>query len=144
MTVGTLNVTRTLTINVHDCPSCGVEYGLTADYEERRRQEGDRFHCPNGHGISFNSTHQKELREAKEQAVKAAAQARDLQRALDATMDTLRAEQKAAAALKKRVSNGVCPDCHRTFKNLALHARSKHKGAEEAKKVASEQRHVRT
>jgi hypothetical protein len=141
MASATVRIERALTVNIYDCPWCGVEYGLTAEYEARRRKDGARFHCPNGHGISFDGTHERELAEAKKQAESARTQARDLQRALDATMDTLRAEQKAAAALKKRVSNGVCPDCHRTFKNLALHTRSKHKGAVEAAQVAKEMSH---
>ena len=27
-------------INAHDCPSCGVIYGLENDYESRRRKDG--------------------------------------------------------------------------------------------------------
>ena len=139
MTEATIRIERRLTIRVWSCTSCGVEYGLTEEFDQSRRETQAPFYCPNGHSQSYaGKTKAQAVAEEKQRTALAVAQARDLQRALDATMDTLRAEQKASAALKTRVGNGVCPDCHRTFKNLALHSRSKHKGASEAAKVAEE------
>lgn len=36
-----------------DCPSCGVTFGITKEYEKRRRNYNDNFHCPNGHPQHF-------------------------------------------------------------------------------------------
>ena len=141
MTEATITIARPLKVRVWSCQSCGVEYGVTEEFDESRRETHATFYCPNGHGQSYSGkTKEQAVAEERQRTNAALAQARDLQQALDATMDTLRAEQKASAALKKRVGNGVCPDCHRTFKNLALHARSKHQGLNEAAKVAEEQR----
>lgn len=139
MTQATIKIERQLTIRVWSCVSCGVEYGVTDEYDKMRRDDLASFYCPNGHRQSYDGlTREQAVRKEQEKTQRALEQARSLQKALDDTMDRLRTEQAASAALKARVGNGVCPDCHRTFKNLALHTRSKHRGVAEAVKVSEE------
>ena len=135
----TVRIQQELVVRVWTCNTCGVLYGLTKEFDDSRRQTLRSFYCPNGHGQSYNGkTREQAVAEEQVRTAEALEQARRLQAALDATMDTLAKERKTATALKARVGNGVCPDCSRTFKNLALHTRSKHRGAEEAHAVAKE------
>jgi hypothetical protein len=143
---GTLNIKRELVINVIDCPQCGIEFGVTKSFEEYRRKDHETFYCPSGHDMSYKGkTDAQLLREERERAQQIAAErdaalreAWDLKASLNGALEEVTKAKKATSALKTRVSNGVCPDCHRTFKNVALHARSKHKGTAEAQAVAEE------
>ena len=45
-----------------ECCNCGVHFGMTADYEARRREDHRDFYCPNGHPQRFNGPTEKEKR----------------------------------------------------------------------------------
>lgn len=40
----------------HTCAAedCGITFWFTEAYGERRRSDKRSFHCPNGHGMSYN------------------------------------------------------------------------------------------
>ena len=113
-----------VTLQLHECPSCGIVYGLTVDYEDRRRQDHETFYCPNGHNLSYKQ-------ESREEKLKRqlAYTSEDLARTQGRLLVTKR--QKAAAKgqltkTKRRVANGVCPCCNRTFADLAAHMHGQH------------------
>jgi hypothetical protein len=133
-TRNSVNVSResTLDLFVTDCPSCGVVYALTAEYEQRRREDGNGWKCPNGHDISFGKSEATRERERADDAVKRAQSARTAQ---FAAQDQANAAERSARAyrghltrLRKRISNGVCPvgDCHRNFANVLAHISKQH------------------
>lgn len=119
-----------VTMTILDCSTCGVIYGITADFEKRRRNDGAKFHCPNGHGQWYSKT------EADREREKAAALQRRLDRAearevhlrdqLQATEYQRRAAKGQLTKAKKRIAAGVCPCCKRTFQNLANHMAGQH------------------
>lgn len=129
--------THVITINPHDCPTCGVSYGLTSEYEKRRRADGKSWLCPNGHWVTYMKSdldREREARKAAErEAAAMAAEARCARRQWKEEQDRHQSTRRSLAAtkgvvtrVKRRVGKGVCPCCNRTFQNLARHMESKH------------------
>jgi hypothetical protein len=112
-----MDVTTTLKMHCLDCANCGILFGITQDFEARRREDHRDFYCPSGHANRYN-----QKSEADRLRDKLRAEGLEKERAMrDA------AEAKAAnEALLKRVHAGVCPCCKRTFKQLAAHMARKH------------------
>lgn len=57
-----LNTRATVTLFIVDCANCGIIFGIPDDFDDRRREDGGSFYCPNGHTISYHeseSTKQK-------------------------------------------------------------------------------------
>jgi hypothetical protein len=116
---------------VEHCCSCGVAFGMTqAMHRDCRRRsqasphETRTFYCPNGHPQSYigENVEQRLRDELKWQQERNAA--------LD---DIVKSERRSHAATKgqltktrKRVGDGVCPCCNRSFASLAAHMASKH------------------
>lgn len=125
-----LSVIATLRYQTTTCITCGVEICLPDDFYKRRLQDKKVYYCPNGHQQHFiDETEEERLKKALE------AQKRRTEIALnDAKFEMqrrMRAEksEKRAKNKLKRVHNGVCPQCSRSFTNLARHMQTKH-GAE--------------
>jgi hypothetical protein len=97
---------------------------MPKDLNQTRLNVGGSFYCPNGHGQSYTTPRVTALQRKLEETMRAL---------FDAKLKTTEAEQKIRDAesvtvrLKKRIANGVCPCCHRTFSNLARHMKTKHK-----------------
>lgn len=116
-----------------DCANCGVPFGITEEYEERRREDGHNFYCPNGHANAWNSQRQRELDEAKKAAARLQERL-DAERGWSAQLESdLHTERKSHATTKgqltrakKRASAGVCLHCNRHFENVERHMKSKH------------------
>ena len=115
---------------VLDCASCGVVFAITEDYEQRRRNDGVGFRCPNGHSNAWSEDEADRLRKQlkEQQAVTDRMRTRWL-----AEQDQRRAAEDEAALnaarerrLRWRIANGVCPCCSRTFPALAAHVGTKH------------------
>jgi predicted RNA-binding Zn-ribbon protein involved in translation (DUF1610 family) len=117
---------------VSDCPNCGVIYGITRDYENRRREDGRNFYCPNGHSGSFG-----ESEIAKAQRLQAAAERRanSAQIRASAAYDQAKAAHRSASAyrgqvtrMKNKIAAGVCPvgTCRRPFNNVKAHIATQH------------------
>jgi len=100
-------------------------------YEAALAQAGKiTFYCAYGHGQVFRSKEQ--LREEDETR-----RERDRLKQENARLveQWTEAHRKLALAVKdktritKRIHAGICPDCNRTFSDLARHMHSKHKGS---------------
>ena len=99
---------------ITDCPTCGVVYAFSTDYEKRRREDGKSWSCPNGHsGIYFGESDAATERKARLTAERQ----RDAARiARDAARDQAEAAHRSANAYKghitrreKQIANGVWP-----------------------------------
>lgn len=42
---------------------CGVLYGLSQGFQDRRREDKETFYCPNGHSHSYNKNEADRLKE---------------------------------------------------------------------------------
>jgi hypothetical protein len=124
--------TKTILVNLipETCPSCGTIFGLTEDHQSQLRQSCKVFYCPNGHGQHYAVSEADRLREEL-----AAVQARERNALAFArsVQDQNEAERRAHAATKgkltktrRRLYNGVCPCCNRSFANLGRHMAGQH------------------
>lgn len=109
---------------LEECCNCGVPFALSRYLKAERLNDHRNFYCPNGHPQHYTGkTDAEREREARERA----------ERMLASREEDLRIERISHAATKgqltktrKRVANGVCPCCHRTFQQLARHMKAKH------------------
>lgn len=138
---GTQGAVVTLSMYVNDCPSCGVIFGITTDYEDRRRKDGQGFRCPNGHVMSFSETEadrlRKQARELERRLEREAADREFYQQQLRSeraghkkTANQLRATKGVVTRTKKRAAAALCPveGCGRSFVQLRRHLSAKHPG----------------
>lgn len=111
---------------VHTC-WCGIRHAIPEELShELKQNRNQRVYCPLGHsGVS--SVHEK--READQVRERLHAEERRRQ----AAQDLLLHEERSHAATKghltrqrRRVANGVCPCCNRSFPQLERHMKSQH------------------
>jgi DNA repair exonuclease SbcCD ATPase subunit len=108
-----------------ECYSCGVLFAMPQTLREKLLADHSRnFYCPNGHDQHYIGKTDAQL--AQERAER-------LERQLANRDEDLRAERAAHRAtkgnvtkLRKRVANGVCPCCNRSFANLHRHMENQH------------------
>ena len=116
-------IQRTVQIEIVWCCSCGNPIALTERMEDACRNDGHPFYCPLGHSQVFRKSAVTVLQEKLDMAQ---ALATRLETKVRNTEALLEVESKARKMLAKRVNNGVCPHCHRTFQQVARHMKSKH------------------
>jgi len=128
MTTGTIQIVETY--NVHCCTECGVSYALTDAYEQRRREYHDNFYCPNGHAQHYpqKNAAEKERERGDRLERKLANRDEDLR----AARASLTATKGQLTKTRKRIANGVCPCCKRSFANLHRHMAGQHPDYAEA------------
>lgn len=124
-------LTHTTALITRICPVCGVAYAIPQTMyqygKERPGENGFHWYCPNGHYLHVNGRPDSERVKELEQKLEWS------QNHSRAISDQLRASERSKAAIKgvltrtkKRVGNGVCPCCNRTFQNLHDHMKTKH------------------
>lgn len=121
----TVTEITSIDLELVDCANCGVIFGLPAHLAEARRRIGGSCYCPNGHYLSWKSTELDRLQREVNAARVAVAAARDQLGAAERSNAALRG---VITKERKRVGNGVCPCCNRTFANLARHMDGVHPG----------------
>jgi hypothetical protein len=109
---------QTVVMLVHiQCYKCGVVFGVPDELNQRHKQKGDSFYCPNGHG---------QERALKDQLARARGRLSTTRERLEFVEHSRNSYRGHFNRIKRRVGNGVCPCCNRTFKDLARHMKSKH------------------
>ena len=129
MEMSQVTVSHEVTLVTEECITCGVVFGVTLEYQNRRRQYGDRYCCPNGHGQSYSESEADRLRKQLEAEKKKLANA---QFEIIAAKQHTEAVEREKKRLQKRIKNGACPCCHRQFSQLSRHMKSKHPEYEES------------
>lgn len=120
----TLAIHKTFT--VQSCINCGVDFAMTDDLMGQRRRDGMDFYCPNGHPQRYTETDATRLKKAQEALERARAAEVHLRDQRDAAERSASAYKGQVTRIKKRVGNGVCPCCGRSFQQLARHMATKH------------------
>lgn len=119
------------------CPrdGCGITFGVPETTVEALRRSHGTFYCPHGHNQYFPG--KSDLEKAKEETERVR---RDLTQRLAWSDERERTARKRAdreerrartfkgmvTRVKKRVGNGVCPCCNRSFQDLMRHMETKH------------------
>ncbi len=106
------------------CPTCHILYAIPKTLHDRARErslaseyETLFVYCPNGHWWHYMGKNEKQrLSDAL------AAQ----HRANDDLLDRLNVTERDRRRIVKRVTNGVCIECNRSFQNLERHMKTKH------------------
>lgn len=125
-----LPVQITVTIEPITCGACGVWFGVEAGMLAGRRKDGESFWCPRGCKIKYGEFENARLKrqlEAKERVLQA--QREDnarVRQQRDHYERSARTYRGHLTRVRKRVGNGVCPCCNRTFKQLAVHMERQH------------------
>lgn len=123
---------RGMTCVVTECGVCGVVYTVPKVVYDHHYQEGGYHHCPNGHswGWAKDGCERERLRRErdllKQQAARLEDEKRNLRIERDAAVSRETKERKERLRITKRTAAGVCPNCNRTFKQLARHMATKH------------------
>jgi septal ring factor EnvC (AmiA/AmiB activator) len=114
---------ETITLRELECASCGIMFAVPQKWlaEKERRTTG--FYCPNGHGLTYGSSEESHLRQQLQSEQK---RIRELELQLTSANDQLQATKRELQQQKKRVANGVCPCCNRSFVKLQQHMKTKH------------------
>lgn len=124
-------VEEELTLFVSDCARCGIVFGIPTTLENRRRQDGQLFYCPNGHTLTFGETEtdrlKRELNTARGDLAWNRERVASLAAERDRAENSLRTTKGHLTRLRKRAEAGVCIHCNRTFQNVQRHMASKHK-----------------
>ena len=115
------------------CGACGAPLALTEAMQKELRRTHATFWCPNGHTRHYPAETEEErlrsaLAEAQQLTNRWKATAENRQSQLYEALDILHTAQQTRNLLEKRVDAGVCTHCHRTFRQLARHMKSKHLG----------------
>jgi len=100
-------------LHLVECWACQMMFGVTSYFESRRREDHQTFYCPAGHGQVWAAETDLEKERRKSQML----------------ADQVRMEREERLKVErklKRVHNGTCPHCNRSFANLARHMKSKH------------------
>lgn len=107
------------------CGKCGVEFMMPSHFQRECSEQGDKrtWYCPNGHPRVYSESEADTLRRERDRLKQQAARLEDEKRAAERLADAAKAE---TARLRKRIGNGVCPCCNRSFANVAKHMKSKH------------------
>jgi hypothetical protein len=119
----------TVDIEPVNCGECGVWWGLTTEFIEARQRSGTNFYCPNGHSRVYRETVADRLRK---QLVETQERLTGVEFQLRRKTEALTEEKRTHARLRKRVGNGVCPCCNRSFVNLQRHMSNQHPGFEQS------------
>jgi len=115
------------------CAECGILFSAPSPYIAARRKDGDAFHCPNGHYLTFGEGETEKLRRERDRLKQKQAELHDRHREdLDAERRRTAAAKGQVTKMKRRSAAGVCPCCNRTFKQLAAHMKNQHPSFSEA------------
>lgn len=114
-----------------DCPVCGGVFAIAENYKRTKIEQGGGVGCPYcrkhiGWWQSENDKLNKELARKTAELDQANAHAEHLANAVIAHKAETTKVRNQLKNHERRAAHGVCPRCHRTFKQLAAHMKCKH------------------
>ncbi len=116
----------TFDMQVFECGSCGVIYGVTRSYLNNRRKDKESWTCINPscktnwwYGTSDEEKLKKKLARTEELLRRSELECKVNERGR-------RAYKGKFNHLKKKIAAGECPCCGAVFKNLRRHMTNKH------------------
>jgi len=122
--MATIQFTETLVMKVIYCANCNIPFAISEDHQDRMRKTHEGFYCPNGHSNIYNGLNAEEKLRAELK--------RKEQELADKAIEAIRMQNELESQIKrqkrdlKRLTNGVCPCCNRTFSNLHNHMKKQH------------------
>lgn len=124
----TKSLGMTVIVSLTDCCVCAGPIALTDSQERVLRNNHNTFYCPMGHQNYWAAKSDRERVKELEQEVQSQREyAQRVERDLGFERRSHTATKGQLTKTRKRIANGVCPHCNRTFQNVARHMESKHK-----------------
>ena len=112
------------------CCNCFTHFAMDNDLYRRRNEQGGTFYCPNGHGQHFTENQVEKLKKQNASLSKRVDWAEDSARRARDEAEQVKRERTAIKGhltrTRKRIANGICPCCSRSFANVARHIENKH------------------
>lgn len=137
-----ITISSTIKLITEECCNCHVIFAIPDYMREKLIEKGNTFYCPNGHGQSYGEGEigelRKKLNNARSRMEQAEADAERARKQRDEALKEAANQKRQRTRIANRVKNGVCPDCHRSFKNLKEHQMSCHGTKEQAAQVIKE------
>lgn len=127
--MSSFEITETI-IAIH-CANCSIMFGVPSRFDKDRRNDHVQFYCPAGHiNLYTQESEAEKMRRERDIYIQRVAQ-RDDEIKKQRSMREAAERQTAAARgqvtrIKNRVGAGMCPNCRRTFSQLANHMRMMH------------------
>ena len=119
-----LSYQETITMVTETCCRCGLTFAFPSDYKKELLADTSKwFYCPNGHEQHYVKSTEQKLREEYERKLQQKEE--DLANTT-ATKIQLESELQKVQRKLKRLHNGTCPCCKRSFQNLQSHIKTKH------------------
>lgn len=106
-----------------NCCACGTTFAMQQTLKKARMDNGGVFWCPNGHEQIYTKPRCEKLKD------ELAEKQRELTAARCEALNEKQKREATEAEMtrhKKRMKNGVCPCCQRSFINLKRHIATKH------------------
>lgn len=127
--MNTFTETIVETFRVVSCYTCGARFGIGADLYRRAVTDAvGSVYCPacGSQSCWRESEDQKRIKELQRKLEWEAGEVARQKAARDTAEASLRSTQGVVTRMKRRAAAGVCPCCHRTFRQLAAHMVAKH------------------
>jgi hypothetical protein len=119
-----LVINTTITLETETCITCGCTFAMPVELKNKLLNDPNKaFYCPSGHTMCYSKSKEQRLREEAQQAQRLAEQRLANEQAKSIQLE---AQLKKEQNKLKRVHNGVCPCCNRSFKNLGRHMAHMH------------------
>lgn len=115
--------TETVTLQETECCVCGVTFAFPQKLHKELMITGKAFYCPNGHSQVYTELETDRLRKLLDAERE---RRRQVELQLTSAQDQLQATKRELQHHKKRVGNGVCPCCNRSFVQLQRHMKTRH------------------
>ena len=123
----------TLQMVVVDCANCGVFFGMTQEFESRRREDGKSFYCPHGHSNVYGNSLADQLKKKEAELAKSKRYAKELDEWGREQYEQRKQVEKRLSStrgvvtkLQNRIKAGICPVCRRNFHALSQHMQKQH------------------
>lgn len=133
-----MNLTVTTDLTTLTCPSCGGTFAISSEYVNEAKKEGhfkQCWTCPyckvnRGYGKSGYEEEKERLQAQINSLSRDKQYAEERKAYYEKEAEHFRKSRDgikgALAKERKRVGNGVCPCCNRSFSNLQRHMKTKH------------------
>lgn len=110
---------------------CGMPHAIPRSLNRQQEINGQTCYCPLGHayvssGQSQNAKLRQQLTAAQDATARAEADARWWRERKQDEERAHRATKGVLTKTRKRIANGVCPCCHRSFVNVQRHMATQH------------------